>query len=110
MQYLPIICLFICIICVFITYILFDSTKAYIESNDIKMRDFLKRHLEMIEFKNISEAKMLKLHLSIKDFNDRFLDEEKNSEFYAQEIIRLDRELSKLRPVIRLVKPKGIKK
>lgn len=110
MQYLPIICLFTSIICVFITYILFDSNKAYTESNDIKMRDFLKRHLELTEFKFSTEAKLLKLNLGIKDLGDKAVDDEKQQDFIAQEIIRLDRELSKLRPVIKLVKPVRAKK
>lgn len=110
MEYLPLICMFVAIICAFIAYIAYDCARSETEALSIRMRDLLQRQLDMVEFKNATSSRLLKLNLGIKDLVDKSVDDEKQQDFVVQEIIRLDRELSKLRPVLRLVKPAKVKK
>lgn len=90
------------------SYLVYQSTKAQMEAMGIRMNDLLQRQMDLIKFKQATEARMISQDLKLKDLKDMADSEEKAVDFIAQEIIRMDREISKLRPVTRLVIPKGM--
>lgn len=90
------------------SYLVYQSTKAQIEAMSIRINDLLQRQMDFIKFKQSVEARNISQDLKLKDLKDIADNEEKAVDFIAQELIRMDREIAKLRPVTKLVIPKGI--
>lgn len=75
----------------------------------LKDKEYIEKiEAENLKFKQSCEARLISQDLKLKDLKDMADTEEKAVDFIAQELIRVDRELAKLRPVTRLVMPKGI--
>lgn len=101
-------CIIIGLILIAMSYFYHQALEARVRVSEVKMQDEMMKVASTQNAANMHGDAIRDMRLKMKDLRDEYEKDSEAVEFISQEIIRMDRELSKLRPVIKLMLPKEV--
>lgn len=101
-------CIIIGLVLITMSYFYYQSLDARVRVAEIKLQDEMLKVASTQNAANMHGEAIRDIRLKSKDLKDAFEKDSEALEFLAQEVIRMDRELSKLRPIIKVLLPKEV--
>ena len=94
------------LILIAISYIYYQAIDARVRTFEIRMKDEMLKIASTQNAVNVCSDAVRDMRAKVKELREEYEKDSESLDFSIQEIIRLDRELSKLRPIVKVLLPK----